>query len=321
MPDLPIRMSSAALEPQPPAASPGEQPDAAAGAFAALLQGQLLPGVAPELAPAQPPAEPADANAVPEAGAAVDVTGLLAALGSNGVPAANAALPGAQGAANPEIATRRPHASGLPEPLAGIAIEAASGEPGSKPQMAAAVAGPMAGPLLDTAAGTAGAAETAAPSPAQALASPAPAAVAAHPAAQADGIAAPLGSAQWGGELAERIVWMVGRNAGRAEFVLNPPHLGRVEVSLSVTGDAASAVFVSASREVRDAIQQALPQLREALAQAGVALTDAGVNARSEHGGAGDGAPQGARREPMDPPGPPAQHRLRALHGLIDTFA
>jgi len=43
-------------------------------------------------------------------------------------------------------------------------------------------------------------------------------------------------------------------------------------ISLSMSGDQANAVFISASPEVREALENAMPRLREILADAGVTL-------------------------------------------------
>ena len=74
---------------------------------------------------------------------------------------------------------------------------------------------------------------------------------------------------------------MANQQNSRADLVLNPPQLGRVEISLTVNGDQATANFVSASPEVRDALNQAMPHLREVLAGAGIQLGQAQVGADS----------------------------------------
>ncbi|MDD5176117.1 MAG: flagellar hook-length control protein FliK [Sterolibacterium sp.] len=89
----------------------------------------------------------------------------------------------------------------------------------------------------------------------------------------------PVGARGWDGEVSDKLVWMVGRQEQRAELVLNPPQLGRVEVSLSMSGGQTSALFVSANPAVRDALEAALPRLREILADAGVNLGQAQVGA------------------------------------------
>lgn len=94
-------------------------------------------------------------------------------------------------------------------------------------------------------------------------------------------IEAPLGSRQWDGEFANRLAWMVGKQEQRADLVLTPPQLGRIEVSLSVHGEQATAIFTSASASVRDAIENALPRLREVLLESGIQLGQAQVGSES----------------------------------------
>jgi len=94
-------------------------------------------------------------------------------------------------------------------------------------------------------------------------------------------ISQPVGEAGWGQELGQRIVWMANRSEGRAELVLTPPQMGRVEVSLTVSGDQATASFASANPVVREALEAALPRLREALAEAGIQLGQAQVGAEN----------------------------------------
>lgn len=64
-----------------------------------------------------------------------------------------------------------------------------------------------------------------------------------------------------------------------AEIHLNPPHLGPVEVRISMNQDQqASIQFVSAHAGVREAIEAAVPQLREMLGNQHVALADVNVS-------------------------------------------
>jgi flagellar hook-length control protein FliK len=94
-------------------------------------------------------------------------------------------------------------------------------------------------------------------------------------------LATPVASRAWGSDVANSVAWMVGQNQSRAELVLTPPELGRVEISISVSGDQATASFVSASPAVREALENALPRLREVLAEAGVTLAQAHVGAET----------------------------------------
>lgn len=95
-------------------------------------------------------------------------------------------------------------------------------------------------------------------------------------------IVTPVGSQQWETAVGNSLVVMTGSRQDRAELVLTPPQLGRIEVSISMKGDEATAVFVSANPGVRDALESAMPRLREVLADAGITLGHTQVGAESQ---------------------------------------
>lgn len=147
-------------------------------------------------------------------------------------------------------------------------------------------------------------------------------------------IPAPIGTREWGNDIGNRLVWMANRQEGRAELVLNPPQMGRIEVSLTVSGSEASAQFSCASPAVKEALENAMPRLRELLADAGITLGQAQVGShfpgRQDHE-KGDNSPQGfttftdlegfaAPQSTLGSPGssPAWQSSGR---GLIDIFA
>lgn len=148
-------------------------------------------------------------------------------------------------------------------------------------------------------------------------------------------INAPLGSSAWRQEFGDQLVWMVGRQEQRAELVLNPPQLGRVEISLTIHGEQTNASFVAANPAVRDALESALPRLREMFADAGLNLGQAQVGAdsgshaanqsfansgngdnSSRYSSASDERSEGNMVRLMDE-GP----WLRQGSGMVDTFA
>jgi flagellar hook-length control protein FliK len=134
----------------------------------------------------------------------------------------------------------------------------------------------------------------------------------------------PVGAPGWREEVGQRISWLVGRGEQRAELVLTPPHLGRVEVTVTVNNDQANALFVSANPAVREALEQALPRLREVLADAGIALGQANVNAESSRGKQGsEASPRHGNLADSELPGVAAQDApwVRRGVGLVDTFA
>lgn len=145
-------------------------------------------------------------------------------------------------------------------------------------------------------------------------------------------IEAPLGTRQWDGEFASRLAWMAGKNEQRADLVLTPPQLGRIEVSLSVNGEQATAIFTSASATVRDAIENALPRLREVLLESGINLGQTQVGSespqqsppREENGdnrGNGVAAGHDGRAMPSGLAANASTAWVRSGRGIIDVFA
>lgn len=94
-------------------------------------------------------------------------------------------------------------------------------------------------------------------------------------------VSAPVSSPGFADALSQQVVWMVDKDAQIAELRINPPELGPVEVRLTVNGDQASAQFVAAHQEVREALETSIARLRESFAQAGIQLGQASVSAES----------------------------------------
>lgn len=148
-------------------------------------------------------------------------------------------------------------------------------------------------------------------------------------------IATPVGARDWADEVSQKVSWVASRDNGRAELVLNPAHLGRVEVSINLNGEHATASFVAANQAARDALQEALPRLREVLADSGIQLGQATVDAGTSGQPQGDAQQQqasqarngfarygnagGTASEPM--PAMSARIPVRSGNGMVDTFA
>lgn len=94
-------------------------------------------------------------------------------------------------------------------------------------------------------------------------------------------VATHVGAPQWSADVGNQLSWMVSQRETQADLVLNPPQLGRIEVSITLNGDQANATLVSASPEVREILQGSLPRLREVLADAGISLGQAHIGAES----------------------------------------
>ncbi|MBX9637041.1 MAG: flagellar hook-length control protein FliK [Nitrosomonas sp.] len=140
---------------------------------------------------------------------------------------------------------------------------------------------------------------------------------------------APVGQHRWGGEFAQKVVWLTSQQHQVAEIRLNPAHLGPVEVMLSITQDQATAQFISPHSAVRDAIQEALPRLREMMAESGIQLGNVMVGADSfqqenkqqqaQYAGKDTGSMSGMRQEvtgQVQTAAVPIRHQ-----GLVNTYA
>lgn len=103
--------------------------------------------------------------------------------------------------------------------------------------------------------------------------------------AQAAGerLAPRVGTPAWDQALGQKIVWMVNGEQQNASLTLNPPELGPLKVVLQVSNAQASATFVAAQPEVRQALEAAMPRLRDMLGDAGIQLGQATVDSGSPH--------------------------------------
>lgn len=90
----------------------------------------------------------------------------------------------------------------------------------------------------------------------------------------------PLHDHHWAPNFSERVVWLAKNEQQSAQININPPQLGPVQVTINLSGDQASATFVSPHAEVRQAIQDAMPQLREMLSATGINLGQANVGSQ-----------------------------------------
>ncbi|MCC2522672.1 flagellar hook-length control protein FliK [Vibrio coralliilyticus] len=84
-----------------------------------------------------------------------------------------------------------------------------------------------------------------------------------------------------GEQVAERVQMMMSKNLKNIDIRLDPPELGRLQIRMNMTGDAATVHFTVANQQARDVIEQSMPRLREMLAQQGVQLGDSSVQQQS----------------------------------------
>lgn len=331
-------------------AATGFQPAAEGGAdFSALLGLQLVPPqtLDLQLQAASPSTGEKEGIGVQDPASLLSAAGLLPALmaGANqaapGSPRASggdtgagllakATAEGSRKAATLETAARGAELldarSGQPSALEGDRILFQESFQSSRPGNSA----------LADAARIAAEAQSGANTPSNFAATLAAQAAAARPMQQESATAAPqisvpLQDGRWAQDFSEKVVWLARNDQQTAQISINPPQLGPMQITLNLAGDQVSAIFASPHAEVRQAIQDAMPQLREMLAGAGINLGQANVGAQLPqqnsgtpqqssdssrfgsdnailHGDSGHGA--------NSPPQP-----VRSGRGMVDLFA
>ncbi|WP_341644408.1 flagellar hook-length control protein FliK [Thauera sp. SDU_THAU2] len=139
----------------------------------------------------------------------------------------------------------------------------------------------------------------------------------------------PTNRQTWAEDVGNQVRWMIGRAESKAELVLTPPNIGKLEVSISLSGDQTTAQFVASSQAARDALEQALPRLREILQQSGINLGQADVSTSEDRGTGSEGSGKGSGGqgrhsggEAIAGPAGSSQPAawLRQHDGLVDTF-
>lgn len=103
-------------------------------------------------------------------------------------------------------------------------------------------------------------------------------------------VATPLGQQGWAEDVGSKLIWMSNRGESKAELVITPPNLGKIEVSINLNGDQATAQFLASTREAKEALEQAMPRLRELMAQSGVSLGQTSVNTSGDQRNGQDSA-------------------------------
>ena len=96
----------------------------------------------------------------------------------------------------------------------------------------------------------------------------------------------PLGSAQWGSQVLQRVAWLTGQGIAAAEIHLNPAELGPMQVRVDQRQDSATVVFTSHNSSTREAIEASLPRLRELFSEQGMELIDVDINSGEQEANA-----------------------------------
>ncbi|MDR1995073.1 flagellar hook-length control protein FliK [Azonexus sp.] len=144
-------------------------------------------------------------------------------------------------------------------------------------------------------------------------------------------VAAPLHSPAWPQQFSDKIVWLARNEQQTAQLNINPPQLGPIQITVNLNGDEARIVFASPHTEVRQAIENAMPQLKEMLSSAGINLgqTNVGPNLQQQRGDTPFGDANGARFADENAILPASEKGASAAgatvvqrgRGLVDLFA
>ena len=146
-----------------------------------------------------------------------------------------------------------------------------------------------------------------------------------------EAIETPVHDRNWQEAFTQKIVWLANNDRQSAQITLNPPQMGPIEIALNIDKGNATASFVSASADVRESIEMALPRLREMFASIGLELGQASVRDESFRQPADNAHAQGATRWTDDQAILVSQTGMqgsgggmfaqRSGSGLIDIFA
>jgi len=97
-------------------------------------------------------------------------------------------------------------------------------------------------------------------------------------------ITVPMKTPEWGDELSNRVMWMVQHDVQTANIKINPPHLGPLEVQVSMNKDHVDVSFNSHHVAVKEALDASMPKLKEMLGSSGLQLGNANVSHHSFSG-------------------------------------
>lgn len=139
-------------------------------------------------------------------------------------------------------------------------------------------------------------------------------------------VALPLHHRDWAAEFSERVAFSVSRGLQTAELRVSPEELGPISVRISLDRNEASVTFVAVHPQVREVIEQALPQLRDSMQQAGLQLGEASVSGGEQRHAGQRGAQQSGTTPLIHSAAPEEQlpaapARAVASRLLVDTYA
>ncbi|MDQ1213515.1 flagellar hook-length control protein FliK [Pantoea anthophila] len=93
-----------------------------------------------------------------------------------------------------------------------------------------------------------------------------------------------MGTPAWQQSLGQQLACFTRNGIQHAELRLHPEELGAIHITLQLRNEQAQIHFVSASHQVRAAIEATVPHLRTSLAESGIELGQSSVSADSSSG-------------------------------------
>jgi flagellar hook-length control protein FliK len=93
-------------------------------------------------------------------------------------------------------------------------------------------------------------------------------------------VSTPMGAEGWSQAMGDRIMWMAGKGVQAASIRINPPHLGPIQVQLSVQNDQTNVQILVQHGVVKEALEAAMPRLREMLNESNLQLVNVDVSHR-----------------------------------------
>lgn len=141
----------------------------------------------------------------------------------------------------------------------------------------------------------------------------------------------PVSSPAWSSQLGQQLVQFAQRGGEQQiKMQLHPAELGPLSITLKVSEQGAQAHFLSSHMQVRQVVEQAIPQLREALAEQGISLGETSVGEQhnsNEQAFAEKGNNAGAQvgssvtDSDQDTLAPVAENISHPLDGRVDLYA
>ncbi|OIQ97431.1 flagellar hook-length control protein [mine drainage metagenome] len=138
------------------------------------------------------------------------------------------------------------------------------------------------------------------------------------------------GKSGWDQAISQKVVWMVGAGEQSATLTLNPPDLGPLQVVIHVHNDQADTTFISDNKEVRQALENGMSNLRDKMSDAGIQLGQANVSTGSQSQQEFQRATQSRSATASNDSGSidpqilgvvGTESLVRITNGLVDTFA